>query len=198
MKTSDKSRNKGFVILLKIFSKKTEFVTIFGSARASQDSKYYEFAQKLASELVKAGFGVITGGGGGIMEAANKGAFLSGGKSIGINVFLPNEQHANPYCTSSKTISNLSVRKQKLIKNSSAFIIMPGGFGTLDEIFEVLTLVQTRIREHKIVFCGKEFYAPLFEFFENTLKREKFISEGDTNLYLASDDFEEIIAYIKA
>lgn len=183
--------------MLKIFGKKREFVTIFGSARESEGGKYYKFGEELGAALARAGFGVVTGGGGGLMEAANKGAFLAGGASIGINVLLPHEQHANPYCTSSKIIQNLSVRKQKLIKNSRAFVILPGGFGTLDEIFEVLTLAQTGLRAHKIIFCCKDFYAPLFEFFANSLLKAEFISPDYEKLYFITDSVDEVIAYIR-
>ncbi|QMS67678.1 TIGR00730 family Rossman fold protein [Campylobacter fetus] len=173
-----------------------EFVTIFGSARLDSGSKFYKIAFELGKKLSQAGYGVVTGGGGGIMEAANKGAFLSGGVSVGINIILPFEQKLNPYCTESKTIDNLSKRKDMLIEKSSAFILMPGGFGTLDEIFEVITLAQTGLRKHKIVFCCKEFWQPLLDFFDNTLAAEKLIAD-DHSVYAVIDDFDEIIRYLK-
>lgn len=177
--------------------KKIKFVTVFGSARSKIDAKFYDVAQKIGSELAKNNFGLITGGGGGIMEAVNKGAFLNGGVSIGLNIILPHEQDLNPYCTHFKQYKNLSKRKQKLIKNSNIFIIMPGGFGTLDEVFEVLTLAQTGLRKHKIIFFDENFWGDLIKFFQNTLISNKMISKSDLKLYKVCNSVEEIIDYIK-
>ncbi|AII14252.1 putative lysine decarboxylase family protein [Campylobacter iguaniorum] len=173
-----------------------EYITIFGSARFDEHSPYYKAAFNLASKLSKAGYGIVTGGSGGIMEAANKGAFLSGGVSVGINVILPFEQKTNPYCTTSKLISNLPDRKKELISMSDIFIIMPGGFGTLDELFEVLTEAQTGVRKHKIIFCCSDFWNPLIDFFKNTLLPNGAINDHSFTTFTVLDDFDEILEYI--
>ncbi|RAZ46733.1 LOG family protein [Campylobacter hyointestinalis] len=175
-----------------------DFVTIFGSARFDEDNIYYKKTVELANKISKAGYGIVSGGSGGIMEAANKGAFLNGGESIGINVMLPFEQKTNPYCTSSKVIPNLSKRKDELIEKSFAFVIMPGGFGTLDELFEVLTLAQTGLRKHKIIFCCSDFWKPLLDFFETKLLPNKVISHSSLELYVVIDDIDEIVKYLKS
>lgn len=166
-----------------------KYVTIFGSARLDASSEHYQKAYKIAKALAAAGYGVITGGGGGIMEAANRGAFEAGGDSIGINVILPNEQQLNPYCTKSLTLNNLNERKEALIKDSFAFIIFPGGFGTLDEAFEVITLAQARLRDHKVIFVQRDFWTPLFNFLDNLVN----LGLVDKNSYYSADNIDEII-----
>lgn len=182
---------------MNLFKKNIEFITVFGSARTTADENFYKNAELLGKELAKNGFGIITGGGSGIMEAVNKGAFSQHGISVGLNILLPQEQDLNRYCTHSKTYKNLSKRKQKLIKNSKFFIIMPGGFGTLDELFEILTLSQTKLRECEIIFYNKDFWSPLFDFFKNRLIKHKVISQEDLNLYKVFDSIDEIVKHIK-
>ncbi|WP_096017711.1 TIGR00730 family Rossman fold protein [Campylobacter lanienae] len=173
-----------------------KYVTIFGSSRLDDTNIHYKKAYEIAAALAKAGYGVITGGAGGIMEAANRGAFEAGGESIGYNVVLPNEQHPNSYCNALVTMDNLRDRKHALIKDSSAFIILPGGFGTLDEVFEVMTLAQTKIKEHKVVFVQSEFWALLFEFFKR-LEDDGMI-DYNSEFYRLIDDVDEILEFIKS
>lgn len=169
-----------------------KYVTIFGSARIDSNNEHYQKAYKIAKALTAAGYGVVTGGGGGIMEAANRGAFEAGGDSIGINVILPNEQQLNPYCTKSLTLNNLNERKEALIKDSFAFIILPGGFGTLDEAFEVMTLSQAGLKEHKIIFTQKSFWEPLIGFLDSLGD----MGLADKNGYIIIDDIDEILEFL--
>src|SRR5918998_1451340 len=148
----------------------TRGVSIFGSARTPLDSPHYAAAQETAALLVRAGFAVITGGGPGIMEAANRGAFEAKGVSIGCNIELPFEQGANPYQTRSLRFNYFFVRKTMFVKYSTAFIIFPGGFGTFDELFEALTLIQThKIRNFPVVLYGSKFWAGLLDWLESTI-----------------------------
>lgn len=165
------------------------YVTIFGSSRLGADNQHYKRAYEIAKALATAGYGVITGGGGGIMEAANRGAFEAGGDSVGINVILPNEQQLNAYCTRSLTLKNLNERKDALIKDSFAFIIFPGGFGTLDELFEVLTLSQAGLKEHKIIFTQKSFWEPFLGFLDSLGD----MGLANNDIYEVSDDIDEIL-----
>lgn len=176
-------------------------VSIFGSARLKQGSKYYEMAVEIAEKITKIGFGVITGGGPGIMEAGNKGAHIAHGRSIGLNIELPFEQHFNPYIEKrySMDFDYFFVRKVMFVKYSQGFIVMPGGFGTLDELMEALTLIQTKkIGRFPIVLVGSEFWGGLLEWFEKTLLKEKMISEPDLELYRVVDTADEAVAHIKA
>jgi hypothetical protein len=176
-------------------------VSIFGSARLKAGSKYYEMAVEIAEKITKIGFGVITGGGPGIMEAGNKGAHISHGRSIGLNIELPFEQHFNPYIEKrySMDFDYFFVRKVMFVKYSQGFIVMPGGFGTLDELMEALTLIQTKkIGRFPIVLVGTEFWGGLLEWFEKTLLKEKMISEPDLELYRVVDTADEAVAHIKA
>lgn len=172
-------------------------VTVFGSARFKEDHKYYALTRKLSAEIAKLGFTIMTGGGPGIMEAANRGAKDVGGKSVGCNIILPHEQQANPYLDKWVNIKYFFVRKTLLIKYSYAFVVMPGGFGTMDELFEALTLVQTNVIEAFpiIVFC-KDFQKELMDYIEK-LKTERTISPEDLNLLLLTDSIEEAVAHIK-
>lgn len=172
-------------------------VTIFGSARFKEDHPYYKLTEKLAAEVAKLGFTVMTGGGPGIMEAANRGAKEVGGKSVGCNIILPFEQSPNPYLDKWVDIKYFFVRKTLLMKYSYAFIVMPGGFGTMDEFFEALTLVQTKVVKSFpiIVFC-KEFHLKLMEYIEH-LKIEGTISPEDLHLILETDSIDEAIEYLK-
>ncbi|HLP92824.1 MAG TPA: TIGR00730 family Rossman fold protein [Saprospiraceae bacterium] len=175
-------------------------VSIFGSARTKPGTVYYELAVKTASRLVEEGYGVITGGGPGIMEAGNKGAWMKGGTSIGLNINLPFEQHHNPFIAPDHNLKYryFFVRKVMFVKYAQAFIVMPGGFGTLDELFEVLTLVQTnKISRMPIVLMGVEFWEGLKNWIvEIMLKRHHNIHAEDLDLFLVTDDVEEAVQYI--
>lgn len=173
-------------------------VTIYGSARTQPDDKYYLLAEKIAAGLVKEGFAVLTGGGPGIMEAANKGAFSAGGLSVGLNINLPREQNLNPFVNFSIDFKYFFVRKVMLMKYSTGFICMPGGFGSMDELFESLTLIQTeKIEPFPIVLVGSEFWGGLVEWIEDKMIKSGTISPDDTSLFKVIDDPGEVIAYIK-
>jgi len=172
-------------------------VTIFGSARTEKDSKYYLQAKKLASLLSVKGYNIMTGGGPGIMEAANKGAYNHNVESIGLNIDLPFEQVLNPYTSKELTFDYFFSRKVMLVKYSMAYVIFPGGFGTLDELFESLTLVQTKkVTGVKIFLVGSDFYNPLIEFIKNKLLLEGMINQEDLELVCLTDDFENIVGEI--
>lgn len=176
-------------------------VSIFGSARLSPEDKYYKMATEIARKITELGFGVITGGGPGIMEAGNKGAFENNGTSVGLNIDLPFEQHLNPYLNPQYTMNfdYFFVRKVVFVKYSQGFIVMPGGFGTLDELTEALTLIQTKkIGRFPIVLVGSDFWAPLLDWFKDTLLANNLISEQDLNLYRVVDSADEAVAHIKA
>ncbi len=172
-------------------------VTIFGSARFKEDHPYYKQTQEIAARVAQLGFTIMTGGGPGIMEAANRGAKEVGGKSVGCNIVLPNEQYHNPYLDRWVNIKYFFVRKTLLIKYSYAFIVMPGGFGTLDEYFEALTLIQTKmISEFPIIVFDKEYHKDIISHIQ--LMKEKFtISPEDLSLCLFTDSVEDAVAYIQ-
>ena len=164
-------------------------VTIFGSARTSPEDPMYAAAQKVAQILAENGFGVITGAGPGIMEAANKGAALAGGRSIGCNIELPFEQGANPYVDTLVNFRYFFVRKTMFIKYSFAFIIFPGGFGTLDELFEAITLIQTgKIYQFPVILVGRHYWAGLLRWLQSRVLAERKISPGDLDLMILTDD----------
>ena len=172
-------------------------VTVFGSARFGEGSEYYELAQKTGSAIAKSGFCVMTGGGPGVMEGANRGARDAGGYSIGCNIELPVEQQPNPYLDLWVTFRYFFVRKIMLTKYSLAFIALPGGYGTLDEIFQTATLVQTgKIRNFPIVFIGKEYWQPLFEFMHDQLLERGAISPADLERLILTDSPEEAVKHI--
>ena len=172
-------------------------VTIFGSARTNKENIYYKQATLLARLLAKNGYNIITGGGPGIMEAANKGAFGEDVESIGLNIDLPAEQEKNLFTTKELTFDYFFSRKVMLVKYSMAYVIFPGGFGTLDELFEALTLVQTRkVTGVKIFVIGVSFYKPLIEFIEDKLLSEGMIEKKDLELIHLTDDFECIVGEI--
>jgi|TARA_B100000768_G_C11285011_1_gene381886 hypothetical protein len=175
-------------------------VSIFGSARTKPDNKYYQMADDIGFLLTKKGYGVITGGGPGIMEAGNKGAQRGGGTSVGLNIDLPFEQSSNPYVDSNKSIDfdYFFVRKVMFVKYSQGFIVMPGGFGTLDELFESLTLIQTlKIARFPIILVSKSFWAGLIEWIKTTLlEAENNISEKDLDLFVMVDTAEEAVKEI--
>ena len=170
-------------------------VTVFGSARTDRDDLYYKKSVELSAMLAKKGFNVITGGGPGIMEAANRGAKENGHvESIGLNIDLPFEQVANPYTTKELSFDYFFSRKVMLVKYSMAYVVFPGGFGTLDELFEALTLVQTRkVTGVKIFVVGVDFYKPLIEFIENKLLADGMIDEEDLTLIKLTDDLECVV-----
>lgn len=175
-------------------------ISIFGSARTKPDEIYYEKAERMAAKLVAEGFGIITGGGPGIMEAANKGAQLAGGKSVGLNIILPHEQKPNDFIDIDKSINHnfFFVRKVMFVKYAQAFIIFPGGFGTMDELFEVLTLVQTiKIDKIPIILYGSSFWGGLKDWIINTMKENGYISEGDENLLEIVDTTDEALNIVK-
>jgi len=174
-------------------------VTIFGSARVKPSNPYYKTAEAIAERLVQQGYGVITGGGPGIMEAGNKGAHTAGGKSVGLNIYLPHEQKGNIYIDADKliTFDYFFVRKVIFVKYSQGFIVMPGGFGTLDELSEALTLIQTKkIGRFPIVMVGKKFWSGMIEWFKKVLVVEKMINEEDLDLFNLVDTPEEAVAVI--
>lgn len=174
-------------------------VTIFGSARTKPNNPYYKTAEDIAYQLVQHGYGVVTGGGPGIMEAGNKGARRAGGKSVGLNIFLPFEQKGNDYIDSDKliTFDYFFVRKVMFVKYSQGFIVMPGGFGTLDELTEALTLIQTKkIGRFPIVLVGKKFWQGWLEWVKSVLVPEGMISSEDLNLINVVDTPEEAVKVI--
>ena len=172
-------------------------VTVFGSARFKEDHEYYKQTRALSGEIAKLGFTIMTGGGPGIMEAANRGAKDVGGKSVGCNIILTHEQHRNPYLDKWVDIKYFFLRKTLLIKYSYAFIVMPGGFGTLDEFFEALTLVQTeKISMFPIIIFDKDFYKDILEH-NQKMSEAGTISKKDEHLYLVTNSIPEAIAYIK-
>src|SRR5690606_6200272 len=168
-------------------------VTVFGSARVKEDSPIYASARQLAGELARAGYAVLTGGGPGIMEAANRGAIEAGGQSFGLNIDLPHEQAPNPYQTVSVDFKYFFVRKVMLVKYSTAFIAYPGGFGTLDEVSEALTLIPTKkIKPFPVFFVGVDYWRGLVQWFQSTLLRSETISENDLHLFKVVDDVSAI------
>ena len=174
-------------------------VSIFGSARTKSEHKYYETTVEVARLLAEKGYGVISGGGPGIMEAANKGAFQAGGKSVGLNIELPFEQFHNKYIDHDKLLefNYFFVRKVMFMKYSQGYIVLPGGFGTMDELFEAITLIQTgKIARFPIVLVGREYWGGLFNWIENTMLAHANISEEDLKLYRLVDTAEEAVEHI--
>ena len=173
-------------------------VTVFGSARFPETHPYYELGRRVGACLARHGFTVITGGGPGIMEAANRGAKEAGGRSIGCNIELPQEQRPNPYLDRWVTFKHFFVRKVMLVKYSYAFIAMPGGFGTLDEVMEAATLIQTgKIADFPMVLVGTEFWRPLLDFMRGTLTKEGTIDATDVDLLFLTDSPEEAAARVR-
>jgi uncharacterized protein (TIGR00730 family) len=171
-------------------------IAVFGSARFKEDNIYYKSARDFGKQIAAMGFTTMTGGGPGIMEAANRGAFENNGKSVGCNIQLPFEQKANPYVQTSITFEHFFIRKTMMIKYSYAFIIMPGGFGTMDEFFETITLVQTKmLAQFPIVLFGKEYFKELWEYLEY-MSIQNTISKEDLSLVLMTDNIEEAMNHI--
>lgn len=180
---------------LSLISKYSNSVTVFGSARFGEQHPEYIRARELGGLLAKLGHPVITGGSRGIMEAANRGAYENGGESVGLNIILPHEQSDNNYTTDAMTFRYFAPRKVMLAYSSSVFVVFPGGFGTLDELFEIMTLVQTgKMPPVSIVLVGSEFWKPLDSYIRYYLEKEaKTISPGDAELYYITDDLEEVV-----
>lgn len=174
-------------------------VTVFGSARFAEDHAYYALGREVGGEIARLGLTTMTGGGPGIMEAANRGAKEAGGFSVGCNIELPKEQKHNPYLDQWVTFRYFFVRKVMLVKYSYAFVALPGGFGTLDEIFETATLIQTaKIRDFPLVLMGKEFWRPMLEFMQNRLVQEHTIDQADLDRLIVPDSAQEAVAAITA
>jgi uncharacterized protein (TIGR00730 family) len=172
-------------------------VTVFGSARFEEDHRYYQLAQEMGGRLARAGFTVMTGGGPGVMEAANRGAHEAGGRSIGCNIRLPHEQEPNPYVSRFLEFRYFFVRKVMLVKYSYAFVVLPGGFGTMDEIFETATLIQTaKIQDFPLVIMGREYWQPLLTFLEETMVPAGTIDRADFERLVVTDDPEEAVRVV--
>jgi hypothetical protein len=172
-------------------------VSVFGSARLAEDHPYYGLAERIARQLSDAGFSVISGGGPGIMEATNKGAFHGRSAAVGLNIQLPHEQHANPFQDISQTFRHFFARKYMFVKYATAYVVLPGGFGTLDELMEALTLVQTgKTRKMPIILVHSPFWAGLMEWFRQTLITEKMIDEADLGLIRLIDEPAEVVEAI--
>ena len=172
-------------------------VAIFGSARLKEDSPYYALTETIARKLSDAGFSVLSGGGPGIMEAANKGAVAGKSTSVGLNILLPFEQAGNGYQDVSMTFQHFFARKTMFVRHATAYVVMPGGFGTLDELSEALTLIQTgKIRRFPVILVGREFWAGLIDWIKDTMVKEKVISPGDVDLFKLIDDPDQVVGAI--
>ena len=185
---------EGFEVMPEVFPA----VTIFGSSRSHPNTSTYKEAEMTAQLLVESGFNVISGGGPGVMEAANKGAAKAGGKSVGLHIHLPNEQKPNKYANVSLDFKYFFIRKVMFVKYAVAYIIMPGGFGTLDELFESLTLIQTqRIRSFPVILMDSNYWKGLLDWIKGTMLKEKAISESDLEIFSVVDTPEEAVGIIK-
>ena len=172
-------------------------VTIFGSARTAEGTQYYEMARRMGAECARLGFTVMTGGGPGIMQAGNQGAFEAGGRSLGVNIELPFEQKLNPYVHRSVTMRYFFTRKVVLVKYSYAFIVLPGGAGTMDEMFETMTLIQTgKLRNFAIILMGRDYWKPLMDFVYQMVE-EGTLGPDDPNIIFFTDDIEEAVAHLR-
>jgi hypothetical protein len=189
-----------FVEGMEKMSKNGPCVAIFGSARTKPDDKYYKMAVEIADKLADFGFGIITGGGPGIMEAGNKGAKQGGSASVGLNICLPYEQYSNPYIDSDKSINfdYFFVRKTIFMRYAQGFIAMPGGFGTLDELSEALTLIQTnKMVKFPVIFVGSEYWKGLFDWFKDTLLPNNMIKEEDFEIFQIVDNADDAVKIIR-
>ncbi len=181
-----------------ILSNVDNAVSIFGSARIKPEDKYYRMAEELSRLLVENGFAVITGGGPGIMEAGNKGAAEAGGKSVGMNIKLPFEQKPNPYANIPLDYKYFFIRKVMFIKYAVAYVIMPGGYGTMDEFFEALTLIQTRrVRSFPVILMGREYWQGLLDWLKGTMLKREMILPYDLDMIQVMDEPEEVVKHIK-
>ncbi|MFC1869574.1 TIGR00730 family Rossman fold protein [Thermodesulfobacteriota bacterium] len=185
---------EGFETMPKVYPA----VTFFGSARSHPNSSEYKTTELMTRLLVESGFNIVSGGGPGIMEAANKGAAKAGGKSVGLHIRLPNEQMPNEYANIKLDFKYFFIRKVMFVKYAVAYIIMPGGFGTLDELFEALTLIQTnRIKSFPVILMNSKYWKGLIDWIKGTLLKERAISESDLDIFQLIDDPEEAVAIIK-
>lgn len=173
-------------------------VSIFGSARVKPQSRYYKICVKLSEKLARAGFSVITGGGGGIMEAANRGARTGGARSIGLNIKLPMEQKPNPYADTTLHFDYFFARKVMFVKYACGFVVLPGGYGTLDEVFEALTLIQThKIKHFPVILFGTEYWEGMVRWLHDQALNERMISRKDLKLFHLTDDCDDAVQIIK-
>ncbi|WP_407681913.1 LOG family protein [Pseudodesulfovibrio portus] len=173
-------------------------VSVFGSARVKPEDKLYQQTEELSKKLSEAGYSVITGGGPGLMEAGNKGAFENGGESIGLHIHLPMEQHNNPYMNVKSEFRYFFIRKLMFIKYAMAYVALPGGYGTLDELSEALVLIQThRIKPFPIVLFGVDFWSGLIDWFKNQMVTNGFCNEEDLDLFMVTDDIDVVVNHIK-
>jgi uncharacterized protein (TIGR00730 family) len=173
-------------------------VSIFGSARTKADDPVYKQAETIAAKFVRSGFAVISGGGGGVMEAANKGAVEAGGKSVGLNIKLPFEQVPNPFANVQLEFKYFFIRKVMFIKYAAAYVVMPGGFGTMDELFEVITLIQTqRIKPFPVILVGSDYWGGLMEWIEAQLLGDGLVSPKDMDIIQVLDDSDEIVKAVR-
>ena len=187
-----------FVDSFEVMAKHKNLVSIFGSARTKHDDPFYQDCVRLGELLTDAGYGVLTGGGPGIMEAANRGAWNKNGDSVGLNIKLPMEQHPNQYQSESLDFRYFFVRKVCFLKYAVAIAVYPGGFGTLDEFSEALTLIQTsKVRTVPLVAVGREYWTPLFDWFRNTMLRDHMINEDDLDLFHISDNADDAFEFIR-
>jgi len=187
-----------FVDAIETLSRVKHAVSIFGSARTKQDDPFYRKAELLARGLVEKGFSVITGGGPGLMEAVNKGAAEAGGTSVGMNIRLPLEQKPNPYANVSIDYKYFFIRKVMFVRYAVAYVILPGGFGTMDELFEALTLIQTqRIKSFPVILMGSEYWKGLYDWLRGTMLRDNLISPEDLDRFQIIDDPDEAVKHIQ-
>ena len=187
-----------FVEGFEMLSKIGPAVTIFGSSKTKREEKYYRLAEQTASLLVKAGYGVITGGGPGIMEAANRGAKEAGGTSVGLNIIIPSQQKGNRFITTLLDFRYFFCRKVMFVKYAKAFVIIPGGFGTMDELLEAVTLIQTeRIERFPVIMVGREYWDGFLTWLEEVCLDRGYISKKDTNIFTVVDTPEEVVAAVE-
>ena len=187
-----------FVEAIETLSKLNHSVTIFGSARVLPEDPYYKKTEYLTRKLAENGFSVITGGGPGIMEAANKGAASAGGQSVGMNIRLPYEQKPNPYANVVLDFKYFFIRKVMFVKYAVAYVILPGGFGTMDELFEALTLIQTRrIKSFPVILIGSEYWRGLIDWMKNTMVQNDKIEPADLDFIQVIDDPDDVVKHIK-
>jgi uncharacterized protein (TIGR00730 family) len=187
-----------FIEGFELLSKVGKAVCVFGSSRLKKNDKYYKTSEKVAHLLAKSGYAVITGGGPGIMEAANKGAKKANGKSVGLNILIPTEQKPNPYINILLDFRYFFCRKVMFVKYAKAFIVLPGGYGTLDEFFEAITLIQTgKVSPFPVILIGKEYWRGLTGWLKNQVLMRKCISKSDFNIFKTVDTPEEALSLIK-
>jgi len=187
-----------FIDSFEVMARHKRLVSVFGSARTKPDDPVYQDCVRLGELLTDGGYGVLTGGGPGIMEAANRGAWNKNGDSVGLNIKLPMEQHPNTYQTEALDFRYFFVRKVCFLKYAVGIVVYPGGFGTLDEFSEALTLIQTsKVRTVPLVAVGKEYWAPLFDWFRTTMVRESMINEDDLDLYYVAENADDAFNHIK-